>query len=229
MAAAAKVARAMHQLRILTANLWNGRAEPAALAEVIARTQPDALLAQELAPEQARAIERLLPHGILLPRSDKLGMGLALRRAAPVSRLPLPRRDALVARVDAGLWPGLSAPLEIINVHLSAPTRLSRFALRRAQVRGLRDHLARDARRVLAGDLNSLRVMPAYRELRSHLRDAALERRPFPAPTWSPLAHWPRLLRIDHVLLSGLRAVEVDVLRVRGSDHSAVLATLAFD
>ena len=71
--------------------------------------------------------------------------------------------------------------------------------------------------------------MPAYRALRSRLRDAALDRRPFPSPTWSLLAHWPRFLRIDHVLLSGLRAIEVDVLRIRGSDHSAVLATLAFD
>ena len=126
----------MDRLRILTANLWNGRAEPEALAEVIARTEPDALLVQELAPEQARAIERLMPHGILLPRSDKLGMGLALRRAAPVSRLPLPRRDALVARIDAGAWPGLAAPLEIINVHLSAPTRF--VALRAAPRAGAR-------------------------------------------------------------------------------------------
>lgn len=218
------------QLRILTANLWNGRGEPAAIAELIERTEPDAMLAQELAPEQARAIERLLPHGILLPRTDCLGMGLALRRAAEVSRLPLPRRDALVARLQPGALPGLTGPLEIINVHVSAPTELGRFALRRAQVNELHRHLAAsDVRRVLAGDLNSLRVMPVYRSLRTRLRDGALDRRLFPAPTWSPHPNWPRLLRLDHVLLHRLRALEIDVLRVRGSDHSAVLATLAFD
>jgi endonuclease/exonuclease/phosphatase family metal-dependent hydrolase len=219
----------MKQLRILTANLWNGRAEPGAIADLIAQTEPDALLVQELAFEQARTIERLMPHGVLLPRNDKLGMGLALRRAAEVSRLPMPRRDALRARIDAAAWPGLPFALEIINVHLSAPTRLSRFALRRAQLLALHGHLATGAPRVLAGDLNSLRVMPAYRALRAGLRDAALERRPFPVPTWSPLPDWPRLLRIDHVLLRGLHAIDVKVLRVRGSDHSAVLATLGFD
>jgi endonuclease/exonuclease/phosphatase (EEP) superfamily protein YafD len=211
------------QLRILTANLWNGRADAGALADVIARTAPDAVLAQELAFEQARAIEAQLPYGLLVPRDDMHGMGLALRRPAEVAVLPLPRRAALIARLSLGA----GSPLEIINVHMSAPTRPYRLAVRRAQVRALDRYLAeRPARRVLAGDLNSMRVMPAYRALRAHLHDAALAARPIGLPTWSPRASWPRLLRIDHVLTSGLRVLGVDVLRIAGSDHSAVLATL---
>jgi len=220
----------MPELRLLTANLWNGRARPDALADAIARTQPDAVLAQELAPEQADAIEKHLSYGVLMPRRDKRGMGLALRRPAQVALLPLPRRDALVARLLPEHWGPLAAPLEIINVHMSAPTRLSRLLLRRAQLKVLREYLERGPMtRVVAGDLNSFRLMPAYRELRSLLRDAALERRPWPAPTWSPGASWPRLLRIDHVLLHGLAVVDVEVLRIDGSDHSAVLATLKAD
>jgi endonuclease/exonuclease/phosphatase (EEP) superfamily protein YafD len=217
----------MLELRLLTANLWNGRARPAALDDALARSAPDAVLAQELSPEQADVIERHLPHGLLLPRRDKRGMGLALRRPAQVALLPLPRRDALVARLLPEHWELLHAPLEIINVHMSAPTRPSRLWLRRAQLRLLRDYLARGPMpRVVAGDLNSFRLMPAYRALRRLLRDAALERRPWPQPTWGPGAHWPRLLRIDHVLLHGLSVVDVEVLRIDGSDHSAVLATL---
>ena len=168
-----------------------------------------------------------MPHGLLMPRRDKRGMGLALRRPASVALLPLPRRNALVARVAAGEWNAFSEALEIINVHLSAPTRPSILGLRREQVRLLRDYLAlAPKRRVLAGDLNSMRIFPAYRVLRGLLRDAALERRPFPAPTWGPTASWPRFLRIDHVMTHGFRTVDVEVMHVRGSDHSAVLATL---
>jgi endonuclease/exonuclease/phosphatase (EEP) superfamily protein YafD len=80
---------------------------------------------------------------------------------------------------------------------------------------------------VLAGDLNSFRLMPAYRTLCTPLRDAALAHRAFGAPTWSPHARWPRWLRLDHVLTQDLRVIDLEVVRVRGSDHSAVLATLS--
>lgn len=220
----------MPQLRILTANLWNGRAEPQALADVIARCEPDAVLVQELAPEQAEAIEKLLPHGLLMPRRDKCGMGLALRKPASITLLPLPRREALVARVAPGQWGPFSEALEIINVHLSAPTRPSRLPLRRVQVELLRDYLTlAPMPRIVAGDLNSMRISPAYRVLRGLLRDAALERRPFAIPTWSFSAGCPRFLRIDHVLTHGFRTLDVEVMHVRGSDHSAVLATLTTD
>jgi endonuclease/exonuclease/phosphatase (EEP) superfamily protein YafD len=214
-------------LRLLTANLWNGRAHPQALADVIAAAAPDVVLAQELSPEQARVIEARLPHGVLLPRRDMHGMGIALRHPGQVSLLQLPRRPALVARLSPAHFGSLRGPLEIINVHMSAPTRIDRLALRRAQLAGLRRHLAAaPARRVLAGDLNSFRLMPAYRSLRAFLRDAALEHRRFGAPTWSPRANWPRLLRIDHVLTHDVRVVELEVVRIAGSDHSALLATL---
>lgn len=220
----------MPQLRILTANLWNGGADPRALADVIARYEPDAVLAQEMTPEHAQAIEQLLPHGLLLPRRDKRGMGLALRKPASVSLLPLPRRDALVARVAAGAWGAFSTSFEIINVHMSSPVRPSRLPLRRAQVNLLHEYLTlAPMQRLLAGDLNSLRISPAYRILRRSLSDAALEHRSLPAPTWSFNARWPRFLRIDHVLTRGFRTTGLEVVHIRGSDHSAVVATLESD
>lgn len=216
----------MQAIRLLTANLWNGRAEPAALADVIAERQPDVVLAQELSPEQANVIERALPHGILLPSRDMQGMGLALREPAKVSRLPLPHRDALCARLQVA---GSSAGLEILNVHLSAPTALGRLRVRRRAVSALCTHLGRTSSpRILAGDLNTLPLMPAYFALRRHLRDAALETPRGPSPTWGPTARAPRLLRIDHVLLHGLRVIDLEVLAIAGSDHSAIFAILAF-
>jgi endonuclease/exonuclease/phosphatase family metal-dependent hydrolase len=42
----------------MTANLWNRRCDPDALAELLERVAPDVLAAQELGPEQAEAIAR---------------------------------------------------------------------------------------------------------------------------------------------------------------------------
>jgi endonuclease/exonuclease/phosphatase (EEP) superfamily protein YafD len=213
---------------LLTANLWNGRAQPDALAAVIDQHQPDVVLTQEMSPAQAQTLARLLPHGLLLPSRDGRGMGIAARWPLAVTRIALPHRDALATQVELADPGGSGTTIEIINVHLSAPTRLHRIALRREQVRGLRAHLERTSiRRVLAGDLNSLPLMPAYRALRHHLDDAALGRAERPSPTWSPSARARRLLRIDHVLVAGLRALELQVLRIAGSDHSALLVTLA--
>jgi endonuclease/exonuclease/phosphatase family metal-dependent hydrolase len=218
----------MTPIRLLTANLWNGRADAGALADVIAEHAPDIVLSQELAPEHARVIERLLPHGIMLPARDCRGMGIALRNPARVARLPLAHRDALCARLEPESWAGLGTAIEVINVHMSAPTGLARFAKRRSQVHALREHLTRAPMpRVLAGDLNSPPLMPAYRALRRHLRDAALTHAPWPSATWSPRPHWPRLLRIDHVLSHELQVTSLEVIRIAGGDHSALLATFA--
>ena len=39
----------------------------------------------------------------------------------------------------------------------------------------------------------------------------------------------PRLLRIDHVLVSGLRVVSAEALPLAGSDHLAVVTDLVED
>ena len=79
---------------------------------------------QELGPEQAEAIASLLPHGRLEPRLDYEGIGIALRHPAEVAPLALPRREARIARLAPGTWPGLEAPLEVVNLHVLAPHQL---------------------------------------------------------------------------------------------------------
>jgi endonuclease/exonuclease/phosphatase family metal-dependent hydrolase len=86
-------------------------------------------------------------------------------------------------------------------------------------------------RRVLLGDLNSTTLFPAYRTLTQRLADAALAAasrnggRTY--PTWAPRPGWPRLLRIDHVLVDPSLYVEsLRVLDLPGSDHAALLVDL---
>jgi len=140
-------------------------------------------------------------------------------------------RSAWVATLEPADWPALSRPLEVVCMHLVSPIDPPPWRsvrMRSQQLDGLRDHIAAspDAPRVVAGDMNATPVWPAYRRLRSMLTDgiaeAGVARR-----TWGPFWWSPRLLRIDHVFVSGVRVVQSQVRTIRGSDHSAVVVDLA--
>jgi endonuclease/exonuclease/phosphatase family metal-dependent hydrolase len=139
-------------LRVLSANLWNGGAEPEALAELVESTGADVVCLQELAPEQAEELCWLLPHGRLEPDSEYLGIGTLTRLPSHIERLPLSWHDAHRIRLEPGDWPGLLKPLEILNLHIAAP-HIKPYPVgllhRRRQLRDLEGYLdaeARDAR-----------------------------------------------------------------------------------
>ncbi len=220
-------------LRILTANLMNGGADPEAFAALVRETRADVVAVQELAPAQADALSRVLGHGRLDPRRDKRGMGIALARPARSSRIHLRHRDAHVALLDPAHWPELAAPLEVLNVHMEATTLRrpwAQLARRREQLSGLLAHLDASAgrARVLVGDLNATPAWPVYRRLATRLADAALldaqRRGTRAARTWPRGLGRLRLLRLDHCFAGGCGVERVDVLDLRGSDHCAVLA-----
>jgi endonuclease/exonuclease/phosphatase family metal-dependent hydrolase len=222
-------------LRILSANLANGRAHAEAFAALVEEAQPDVVLTQEMDPAQAEALARVMPFGKLEPTRDHKGMGIALRDPGSVRWLHLPYRSALVGDVPLA---GSEEALEVVNLHLAAPhvqPMARRLRERRGQVRGVIGYV--DAtprrRRVLAGDLNATPLWPAYRRLLTRFDDAAVSvarrhgRRP--DRTWGPWAGSARLLRIDHVLVRGLHAHATEVRPLRGSDHSALIADLAIE
>jgi endonuclease/exonuclease/phosphatase family metal-dependent hydrolase len=229
------------RVRLLTANLKNGGADPRALVEILRRAEPDVAAFQEIDAAQARAVEEsgLFAHGRLDPRADSTGLGLVLRHPAQVRRLALPQRDAWIAEMRVPGGAGRGAALEILCVHITAPHQLPPWDMvrqRRDQVRTLRDHLARAGPRprVLLGDLNSTALFPAYRSLTRALGEgvslvdaallAASRNGHRPALTWAPRPGWPRLLRIDHALVDPCLQVEaVRAVNLPGSDHAALV------
>ncbi len=233
-------------LRLLSANLRNGGADASAFSQLVRSLEPDVVAVQEIAPDQAEALCSVLPFGEVIPSDAYDGMGIALRRPAELSKLRLAFRDAHVARLHPGDWPGLQAPVEVINVHIAAPHMsppLQGFAHRRRQLRGLERHLidghsadadADGARerpaQVLLGDFNATPLWPVYRRISSHLTDAAAacaaKRGGRLRPTWAPWSGSPKLLRIDHGFVRGLRAEAFQVVDIPGSDHSAIVMDL---
>jgi endonuclease/exonuclease/phosphatase family metal-dependent hydrolase len=220
------------RLRILSANLLNGRADPEALCDLVRSLNVDVAGFQELAPEQAEAISDVLPFGALYPARDYHGMGIALRRPASLDRVRLPLRDALIARLSSGAWSGLSRPLDIVNVHVTAPQVWPfwrTWSERRGQLRGLLAHLDTlpEARITMIGDFNATPNWPLYRRLVSRIADAAhldAKRRGVrPVRTWGPYPTGPRLFRIDHAFVRRTEVENLRVVRVPGSDHSAVV------
>jgi endonuclease/exonuclease/phosphatase (EEP) superfamily protein YafD len=227
-----------HRLRVLSANLWNGGADPAGFAALVEELQPDIVAVQELTASQADALATVMPHGRLEPADDFMGMGIATRRPSPVVRLALPYRDAQVAQVTVGSDADGTRTIEVINVHVRAPHNLPRLRgamLRRGQLQGLMRHIVEtpEQLRILLGDFNATPLWPLYRRVAAHMIDAAIDaaRRNGgrTAPTWGPWPGAPRLLRIDHVFVNGMSAEHFRVVPVPGGDHSAVVADLTIE
>jgi endonuclease/exonuclease/phosphatase (EEP) superfamily protein YafD len=220
-------------LRVLSANLRSGGADPDAFADLVRACRAEVVAVQELGPAQAEALARVLSHGHLEPRRDAMGMGIALARPARLARVPLGYRDAHAAELDPAQWPALAAPLEVLNLHIRNPLMLSWRRARTVQLRRLLAHLdaSPGRRRVLVGDLNATPIWPVYRRLAARLDDLALRdarrRGRRPARTWPRWLGRLRALRIDHCLARGCEVRRVEVHDLRGSDHCALFVELA--
>lgn len=212
----------------MTANLYNGRAEPGALHAVLGEVNPDVLAVQELSANSAAVVAERFPRHLLYPRDDNRGMGVAVRGPAEVVTVDFPDRSLLRVTLDPTAW-SLPHPVEILNAHLVNPIArpLRRSAgLRRRQVEILEEMIAAPTSgRLLVGDFNSSPAWPLYRRLRRASTDAAIAAGTA-CRTWGPTWWFPRLLRIDHAFVNGLIPLATHRVAIRGADHSALVVDL---
>jgi endonuclease/exonuclease/phosphatase (EEP) superfamily protein YafD len=83
----------------------------------------------------------------------------------------------------------------------------------------------RNVASVVIGDMNASPSWPEYRLLSEIGIDAAsatgTSRR-----TWSQFLSGPRLLRIDHAFVRGVRPITTSTVQVRGTDHRALIVDI---
>lgn len=222
------------QVRIMTANLYLGQADPKVVVET-AETNADVLALQELTPSalqrlSAAGLDRAFPYRVVDAREDASGTGLW-------SRFPIkePRtlkhfwHAQITARVDVE---GVAVAPVLLITHLSGPWPMPLTDWNRdyEQLPGLLHDLAATAGTgcvIVAGDFNgTFDLRPFRRLLRDGYRDAAEQTgagftATYPANTWPP-----PLLAIDHVLTYQCTATSVNRVRLPGSDHKGLTSVV---
>jgi endonuclease/exonuclease/phosphatase family metal-dependent hydrolase len=211
-------------LVVATVNLRYGDVPPAALVDLVRAERVDVLALQELTPAALEAIERSqlvdeLRHVVAEPRPAAAGTALLARK--PLAARPAPRgtfaQAAAALRVDG-------VDVRIVSVHAAPPVDGDGARRWAADLRALPD--AGD-NQILAGDFNATLDHAAFRELLDRgYADTAARVGAGLVPTWrGGRAPW---LTLDHVLVPSRQVVVggVEVHRVPGSDHRAVVARI---
>ena len=79
--------------------------------------------------------------------------------------------------------------------------------------------------RILVGDMNGSPAWRTYKRLAEQLQDAAVAAGTA-APTWGYRPGTPAMLRIDHAFVEGVIPLATHTVRIKGSDHWALVVDL---
>ncbi|MFC0028477.1 endonuclease/exonuclease/phosphatase family protein [Micromonospora chaiyaphumensis] len=220
-------------LRLLTANLLKGGAQPARLVELVRAHHVDVLTVQEFTPEIAAELDRLglatlLPYRALNPEVGTTGSGLYARH--PLSGTGFRRNEGFSFTQAYGTVavPG-APPLRVESAHPAAPYSVEVVPDWWTDLRAQPHATPEGGLSVLAGDFNATLDHAPLRDLiDTGYVDAADAAGAGFSGTWGPYDGDPiPPVTIDHVLVDRRIAVRaVSVHDVRGSDHRAVLAEL---
>jgi endonuclease/exonuclease/phosphatase (EEP) superfamily protein YafD len=221
-------------VRVLTANLGLGEADPKAVV-ALARDTADVLVVQELTPGLAVAmswagLDAVMPHRSIDPRTRAAGIGIWSRypiaASQPVGGYAMPMRSA---RIQV---PGVVLAPTVLAVHLAAPwvqplqyfrDDIARFPTTLADVA----RAAGSGAVIVAGDLNATYDMRPFRRLLDEgYRDAAEQAgagltRSFPSRPWRG-----PVVGIDHVLVRNCTATRAQTVPVPGSDHRGLFTVI---
>lgn len=220
-------------IRVFTANLRTGLAEPGPLADLV-RDRADVFVAQELTPELAAnlsALDAVFPYRAVDARPVADGVGIW--SSYPIeqsSRDPGYQLGVITASLRV---PGVSTPVTVVSAHLAGPFPQPMDNWQReiaAFPKSLTTlvKLAGPGAAIVAGDLNATADMKPFRRLLDTGFQNAVDQagagfvRTFPGSTSSV----PALIGIDHILTLNCSATDMETVPVPGSDHLGVTATI---
>nr|WP_091604309.1 endonuclease/exonuclease/phosphatase family protein [Micromonospora mirobrigensis] len=220
-------------VRLLTANLLHGDADPGELVELVRSHRVDVLVVQEFTPGAEAGLDRaglgaLLPHRQLNPEVGTTGSGLYSR--FPLSDPQVRRnRGFNFTQASATVAAPGAPPVRVESAHPAAPWSVAVVDDWRTDLAGQPPATPDGPLRILAGDFNAtLDHAPLRALLDTGYADAADAVGAGLSGTWGPYdGDLIPPVTIDHVLVDRRIAVRaVDVHPLPGSDHRAVLAEL---
>ncbi|KAA2262331.1 endonuclease/exonuclease/phosphatase family protein [Solihabitans fulvus] len=220
------------RLRVLSANLAMGRADPVSLVRTLRDYRVDVVSLQELTQDGVAALDAagladVLPYRVFHADGGPQGSGLASRY--PVRELALAAPSTFQQPSAEITVPG-GQFVEFVVVHAAAPVHEAGTDPWLRDLAGLPSRSGLGPVRVLAGDFNATVDHAALRRLLvGGYLDAAAEVGEGFRPTFpSRVVLWPPRVAIDHVLVD--RRAPVEAFRTidqPGSDHYLVFTELA--
>ena len=228
-------------LRVMTCNVFKGKADPERIVELVRSEGVQVLALQETTRDFVSELERA-GLGELLPYSSRASSdgvyGNGIWSALPISDAQSDAVGSSASAMPSGTVTlgaddsGAGARICLVSVHTCAPVPGYWDLWKRSveEIGSVRDRAAVDTatRYVLMGDFNATYDHAPFREmLGGTLRDAAREvgRLTLTWPADRGLV--PALSSIDHVVMGpGVGAQDIVVAPVAGTDHKALLATL---
>lgn len=219
-------------VRVLTANLKEGSAEPQPLVE-LARDRADVVMLQELTYELADKLSTLkseFPFQAVDAHPQAAGVGIWSRY--PIEQFSR-NTEYQLGMVTASLRvPGAASAVTVLAAHVAGPWPQPIDDWRREMtmlpktLETLADTTGRGAA-IVAGDLNATSDMQTFRRLlRNGFANAADQAGAGLTPTFPADTSVPPLIGIDHILTRNSSASEVETVRVPGSDHLGLCATV---
>jgi endonuclease/exonuclease/phosphatase (EEP) superfamily protein YafD len=223
------------RLRVMTSNLLVGNADAAQVVGAAVDRDVEILVLQEVTPQARSALRAAGIRGVLRHSAGRAEPGVT--GTMVFSSHPLRN----VHRLDTGFGSyAMDVRLPRGSVHLIAVhprPPIGDVSDWRADQRVIRQAArGRQDRTMVVGDLNATMDHAPLRELEGRgYDDAATQATSGWQPTWPSAGQVsrlgvpvPSLLPIDHVLLSsGLRAVSTESVTIDGTDHRALVASVA--
>jgi len=223
-------------LRVVSANIYRGRADMRELMEIVRETDADLLSIQELSPEVVKELDRLglrrlLPYRAQVVAGDYFGGGLfsrfPMRELEPVRTPPrIQATGELLSMPRAIVVVPRAPPVDVVAAHPYPPTD--------GHVGTWEDALevlpaaGKGPRGLLIGDFNATLDHDGFRDLLdAGYRDAGEVTGEGLTPTWKAGSVIPPPVTIDHVLADERMGIgDYEVHDLPGSDHEALSATL---
>lgn len=219
--------------RVMTLNVFRGDADPARIVETVRDEHVEVLALQETTDAFVEALAAAgigdwLPYSQVSSSDGVFGNGIW--SASPLGDPSVDDVDAVSSFMPGGTVTFDGMPVRFVSVHTTAPVPGYWDMWKRSldDLARMRDHT--DTRYVFMGDFNATVDHAPFRDfLGDRFSDAVMQSGHGPAFTWPTNRPWlPRFAGIDHVVLDrGIVAGDSEVVEIPGSDHAALLTTIA--